>query len=640
MNICFLVKIAASTGVLLSTAFGNIPVFTYGNIEYLGESETSDPTASPNPSESPEPSATAGDNEYSEENEGENDSNDNKRTTTQRNAINMLNYMTVLTEEINASREDSDKGSRLLLDSLYFGLYDNMNPDAVDSKTQRKIVNMMDTIHQYQMLDEKRKQVKFIYEQNQAQAMRKAIPNPIGLLSAVQSGNALKLAASVIYMAVDSAESYKSASNEAELKYIKDGWDLDAKESDAIHSSRTDAIEYLLEMVRDYNLPGDYALSEKTIKEFVDHKNEENLVSKISWLESDIHKKTYEEFPPYWLVLGESYYDLGEYQLSLNAFAQYEKISSRIFRQDKDYASALPKAIISAKETLPASEYVKYAEKYCPVILNNSDDDNWTLRYFVALIYTDLYSITKNNSYLKSAYTIAFDNVNELVKDQQELNNNYMVQNIEKVIAPDNATKKQKEEVKQTNKLLKENRKTALPPVNEELYLNCDLLFELADTLNISSTEKNKIDAILHYNGANTFLTDALDERFRFNSDGKAFDADTLDISFDGKNLVIPASCVTERSTIAVSISNSLGETEINDWKVKKVERPKKATTCSEFKATFTSKNAKDYKYQVGDKITITVTPVAESPEKTINFNYYVVGKKVLMINTIEFERQ
>ena len=602
MNICFLVKIAASTGVLLSTAFGNIPVFTYGNIEYLGESETSDPTASPNPSESPEPSATAGDNEYSEENEGENDSNDNKITTTQRNAINMLNYMTVLTEEINASREDSDKGSRLLLDSLYFGLYDNMNPDAVDSKTQRKIVNMMDTIHQYQMLDEKRKQVKFIYEQNQAQAMRKAIPNPIGLLSAVQSGNALKLAASVIYMAVDSAESYKSASNEAELKYIKDGWDLDAKESDAIHSSRTDAIEYRLE--------------------------------------SDIHKKTYEEFPPYWLVLGESYYDLGEYQLSLNAFAQYEKISSRIFRQDKDYASALPKAIISAKETLPASEYVKYAEKYCPVILNNSDDDNWTLRYFVALIYTDLYSITKNNSYLKSAYTIAFDNVNELVKDQQELNNNYMVQNIEKVIAPDNATKKQKEEVKQTNKLLKENRKTALPPVNEELYLNCDLLFELADTLNISSTEKNKIDAILHYNGANTFLTDALDERFRFNSDGKAFDADTLDISFDGKNLVIPASCVTERSTIAVSISNSLGETEINDWKVKKVERPKKATTCSEFKATFTSKNAKDYKYQVGDKITITVTPVAESPEKTINFNYYVVGKKVLMINTIEFERQ
>ena len=139
MNICFLVKIAASTGVLLSTAFGNIPVFTYGNIEYLGESETSDPTASPNPSESPEPSATAGDNEYSEENEGENDSNDNKITTTQRNAINMLNYMTVLTEEINASREDSDKGSRLLLDSLYFGLYDNMNPDAVDSKTQRKI---------------------------------------------------------------------------------------------------------------------------------------------------------------------------------------------------------------------------------------------------------------------------------------------------------------------------------------------------------------------------------------------------------------------------------------------------------------------------------------------------------------------
>ncbi len=45
------------------------------------------------------------------------------------------------------------------------------------------------------MITEKRERLEFIYEQNRAQALRQAIPNPMGLLSVVQSGNYLKAAA-------------------------------------------------------------------------------------------------------------------------------------------------------------------------------------------------------------------------------------------------------------------------------------------------------------------------------------------------------------------------------------------------------------------------------------------------------------
>ena len=45
-----------------------------------------------------------------------------------------------------------------------------------------------------------------------------------------------------------------------------------------------------------------------------------------------------------------------------------------------------------------------------------------------------------------------------------------------------------------------------MPPVDEALYLNCDLLFALAEQLDISVDEQKKIDAILHENGEPVFF--------------------------------------------------------------------------------------------------------------------------------------
>ena len=92
----------------------------------------------------------------------------------------------------------------------------------------------MDTIANYQMITEKRNRLEYIYEQNRAQALRQVIPNPVGLLSAVESGSLLKAAASVLYMAVDSASSYKSGNVTADLQYIQEGWELEDQEKSGI----------------------------------------------------------------------------------------------------------------------------------------------------------------------------------------------------------------------------------------------------------------------------------------------------------------------------------------------------------------------------------------------------------------------
>ena len=108
----------------------------------------------------------------------------NGLSSTQRNSINLLNYMTVLTQEINES-----KGNQLFLESAYSSLVNDIYPNSVDTKTQAQITSLMDTVDEYRMIAVKRDRILYIYEQNQAQALRQAIPNPVGLLSAVQSGS-------------------------------------------------------------------------------------------------------------------------------------------------------------------------------------------------------------------------------------------------------------------------------------------------------------------------------------------------------------------------------------------------------------------------------------------------------------------
>jgi hypothetical protein len=552
-------------------------------------------------------------------------------TDIQRNSINMLNYMTVLTQKINEYSKN-----QLFLESAYSALVNNVYPNSVDTKTQAQITSLMDTIENYRMISVKRKRLEYIYEQNCAQAMRQAIPNPVGLLSAVSSGSMLKAAASVIYMGIDSASSYSSATSQADQQYVKDGWELDDEEAKELHESTKTALAYMFDMVRTNSLPGDYVLNQSSVENFVTWSEKTNLVSVISWLEEN--KNTYQEFGPYWLELAEDYYQTGDYKSCLSAIESYESVTTRIFRKDYDYAEALPMAIISAKEIMSEDDYVEIASKYCSFIKSNTDDSDWSLRYFAAQINLDLYAATHDTSYLDEAYNISYNNVNVLVDEQRELNNTYL-NKIKKATADKDATKREKSEVKKYNKALKAERKIALPPVSEALYLNCDLLFALAEEKGISDKEQSNIDAILHEDDAQIFLTTALDDKFWFDKNHEDLMADEISIKFDGDSLKIPVTIISDRSEISVNIESSEETTALSDWKIKEVKRPKKSS-YTEYSAEFTSAKGKDYKYHDGDMVTVIITPVTESPDETLSFKFVAkAGKKYLFIPDINFER-
>ena len=557
--------------------------------------------------------------------------NTSKMTETQRNSINMLNYMSALTQKVN-----EDRKNQLLLDSAYHS-FDNLNPNAVDKTTQAQIGYLMDTINEYRMISVKQARLDYINEQNRAQAMRNAIPNPVGLLSAVQSGSLIKAAVSVIYMTVDSISGYRSAISQADKHFLEGGWELDDAESAALHKQTKDRLTYLFDMVRSYDLPGEYALSEEAIRDYVEwaRKPEAQLTGKIVWLES--HKNDYREFGPYWLELAKDYYKAEKYRECLDAIKQYESLEIHIFRKNADYANALPMIIFSAKRTQNKEQYVKTAEKYCAEIMSNSKDSDWSLRYFAAQIYMDLYAITNKDLYLDKAYDIVLNNVVNLVDSQKALNEAYIAP-VKLETAKKDASKREKEEIEKYNDLIKEERKTALPPVNEALYLNCDLLFALSEVKDISPAQMRSIDSILHEEGRNIFLTDSLDARFWASRKNIPIREEDIDISFDGGTITLPATCISDRSAIIATITGPYRTEVIDDWIVKDVKRPKNAN-CSDYIVSLISKTGESYKYQSGETITIKVIPVADTPDYCIEFKYNVVVSTIVVFKGIEFER-
>lgn len=551
-------------------------------------------------------------------------------TETQRNSINMLNHLVVFTQEVNGS-----KNSRLFLEEAYSSLYNNTNPNAVDERTQVEINYLFDRIEEYRMTAVKRNRLEFIYEQNQAQALRDAVPNPLALMSTVRSFNLAGLITSVVYMAVDSMTSYQSSSAQSDLQYLKDGWELDDEQARTLHNMRKGTFNYMVDTVRQFQLPGTLALNEKTVANFVEWKGYTNNQQKIQLFEDNV--TTYEAFGPYWLTLAECYYANQDYQKCLDAVERYESLGSRVFRNDYEYAKTLPLAIAAAEHQLTGADYEAAVTHYAKAIDNNTENEEWALRYFTAQTYIDLYSKTNNADYLAEAYRLARSNVSYLLTRQLELNAAYLAE-VKETETPKDATGQQKQEITQYNKLMKEERKTALPPVYEPLYLNYDLLFALTDELTMDDEETSHVNGILHENGDALFLSKPIDLLFWF-TETESIDITQVESRFTGSEIVLPAAYLTDGTAITATVVHGEETVVLDDWKLNRVERAN-ADDLWSFMAHYTSEKAKAHKFVAESQIVIEVIPKKGSDAQSMTFMYKTIPtKKLVFLDAIDFQR-
>ena len=551
----------------------------------------------------------------------------------QKNSIAMLNYLAALSQEINAS-----KNSRIFLEEAYASLINNTNPENVNELTESHLCSLLDTIEEYRLIAVKRERLEYLYNQSKAVAIREAIPNPMAVLSAATSLDIKRLVASVAYMAIDSVSSYNAYNDELDSAYLQEGWGLDDEADRALHESRKYAFQFMIQIVRDEKLPGELALSESAVENFVTWTtSDKNVYQRLQFLESE--EKTYKGFGNYWLELADCYYELEDYEKCLSAIATYEECQANIFRKDYYLAQIMPKAISAAAEVYTENEYILQAEKFLGILVDNTDlknsEDNtdsgdWALRYFAAQIYIDLYAKTGNIEYLNKAYDLVINNINFLVEEQKDLNASYLA-DVKEVPVPETATKEEKKQIKDYNKALHETRKTELPPVYEPLILNCELLVALAENMEISEAERKKVEKILELTDETVFLVTSLGSRYDFNDSMPSPDA-----SFEKTELILPASCVTENSVIRVTVTDSGDAIVYDDWIIKSVERSKEG--FSDFTATYGSREIKEQKWSSNAKVTVEIYEGIDSVYSPIELQFEASGnKKLAVFESIKF---
>ena len=529
-------------------------------------------------------------------------------TEQQRNSFSMLYYLAITAEEIRISKDN-----RLILDDIYTSLLNDINPGAIDETTQDHLKNLRDIIKSYINISVKRDRLQYIYNQDKAATIRSAIPNPLAVLSMTNSFDWKKLATSVVYTVVDSFNNYKRANESVDKEFLMSGWELDDEETATIQKNRERAFDYMVDIVQEYNLDGKLTLNEKAIEKFAEICAIESVQQKIRRLESE--ENTYKLLGNYWLELADCYYETSQYQKCLDCVEKYNELATGIYRMDYNYVQILPKAIVAAQTVYSGDEYVTNVKAFADAIMENTTTEEWSIRYFAAQVYLDLYARTSERDYLDDAYNIAYDNVTILLDEQRAMNVTYLEGVKELTVdEPDYRfmTEEEKKEVEQEykdeqkrlkayNKSLKETRKTELPSLYEPLVLNCELLFALADEINISNQEKSEIEAILQTGSNGVFMVDPINAHYSFSTNDF-----NRSIELQKDKVIIPVNLLSADAKVVVTVTDNGQTVTFDDCVVTEVKR--EGDTVDSFFAHVSSKQMKAYKWTADSRATVKIT--------------------------------
>jgi hypothetical protein len=382
-------------------------------------------------------------------------------------SIAMLNYLATESRVVISS-----KNNRLVLENIYNMLINNTNPGIVDETTQYYMEIMLDDIESFRMNELQRERLQFLFANSQAQAITKAMPNPLYLLgNLVAQGSsggtgaaagaaaagaaaagaagaatagaaatgaatgaaalgvagatgALVIIAIVALMTIDSVMQYQNAKNEGLIQFLKNDWDLDDKEATTLHNLRKRTFSYMIDIARVNSLKSSDTLNEESIDNFVSITLYDNLQRKKQALESN--RNIYSKYGAYWLELANTYYKLEFYKECIQAIKEYEAIQAPIFRKDFDYAKVLPFVIISASYVYKnVEDYSAHVNYYLKKLIENTSESQWALRYFAAQNYIHLATIANKNENLLAAYNLILNNVRVLSIEQEKMLNEY-----------------------------------------------------------------------------------------------------------------------------------------------------------------------------------------------------------------------
>ena len=535
---------------------------------------------------------------------------ENELSEAQKNSVAMLNFLAVLICEIELKQDDM-----LFLDEVYNMLHDNILPGKIDADTEEYIKSILHVIRECRENSSEYERVRYIYESCKATALYSLFPTSHEFSEAAET----RIIHSLAYMVVDSGVNYLSKNAELDLEYLQNTWKLDDNSKNIFYDIREQAFSYRNGIIVREKLPDNFSLSYQAINELLSYSKEKNLAKRRDFLKDKEDK--YCMLGSYWLERANCYFESGEkyYSDGLQMIDIYEALGVNIFARDYELAKIMPKAITAASHVYSGEQYIQEVKRYLQVLLDNAKEDDWTLHYFAAQMYKDLYVRTGDLAYLDVAFTIAKANVRELSKVQEQMNAEYC-SSYKPVVVPAGSTKEQKKQIEQYNEHMEELYAIALPPLYEPLLLNCELIMSIAQNGYLSEQNKDIIDDFLRGTKEKVFISVPIDQKYSF--DYNSFSVEGANVTVEG--LRIPAKYLSENSVVKVTIKRGEDETICTDWKVEEVIRPEDG--FESYTAVFKDDTFSEYEWEEGDVCCVVIFTDSISTEPSIQLEFEVAS--------------
>lgn len=126
-----------------------------------------------------------------------------------------------------------------------------------------------------------------------------------------------------------------------------------------------------------------------------------------------------------------------------------------------------------------------------------------------------------------------------------------------------------------------------------------------------------------------SFINPAIDCLYRLENDAETIVASGISLTFNGKEITIPARYVARDATIKAIVVSGGEETAVafDDWTLTKVSRGND-DDLSSFMATYRSETANRFKYAPDMSIEIEVVPTLVGAVDSLTFHYTTINEK------------
>ena len=536
------------------------------------------------------------------------------------------------------SDAEASANGRLILDEVFDQLKNNTGTSAMDAAVSEKLDGWLDSMEPLRLTDSERKKLHHLFQYNQAVLLKAVVDEPLALLSHAHSYDLKDVAQAVIAPVFESPETYMAFQNPADPYFLQLNQTFREEEMQVLDGIKAEALSCLNDFVKKKDLSEEYLFTAEAVQKLSEWKHSGDLLGKIHFLEENT--ETYSGYAGLWLLAAQSYFENGDYSKCLSAVQTYEEAQKPACKTDRNYARLLPAAVISLLETVRLVDTrVERIAACVENLIKNTDTDDWALRYFASMAYMEI-SRSGDNSYMKdrwrkNACTVSGSVVKHLTAFQQDLNHSYMAEPIQEK-APQGASSEEKKKIRELNTLLKEDRKTSLPPVSLPLLLSADLLKAFMEREASDENGRKEAEAALYPDNDPVFLNRVIEQEYR---NEPAEEISGNEIILDKKKLSVPADLLSYDCTISVIADNGTDHWTFSDWTVENIKR-KDPDDIHSFTSELTSAKYSSFKLTENMEISVEVIPTGLVSCEPLSAKYRTVPAKFLFFfNTIKLER-